>query len=799
MSAFNGAEDQIPPRLLRNTQISLSTLLNTFNATDRVKLQTWLASMNSKQKQQITAHMETFEYQKQRQFLAEMCSCLSACQTPTMGAGVTTPEQTQAMATLVDNLGSAQQQYMLKNLSAAARSHISPVMAKNPGAILPVSKGRIADSTSQNHLSVGDELPALQPSNLAISNGDESTHAQQISTATNGHQRRSSSSVLPPPSPTTRVNCSAPLDDQQNLNPGLGGDILMQASMPNGKLGNDYQNHHRRTSSSTISLPSPSAMPSGNVTPTSLNRWPINGLGSSPPRHPSMFNREVLGSNSQQGRLSNGAMLPPSPTRMVYGNATLFGQEDRLMNSPGSSPMMPPSMSNGPTMARKNTQRRVLNTTLPPTYPLIMVNGNRTQNAQRGRAMSDSGSSPPRSSSIPSGLQMPTQRRLISSQNKQPMTMIDGSDSLPKVSAANSFNQRRLSNSGNNLFAPQSPVNKQSAHVITLARSGGIIEPTTISKSINASNNSNGQRQMGSVIDLSGSSSMRNTTLGQKSTSAIPLPSGDIAPNPANAALHGFGSSSNQQFTGGTIAYLPSPSFAPVLANGGHNLSPRPNERRLSSPSESFPGMSPPATMPNTLTQNLGSSPFVPPPSTLHSYFTSPTPATGSSPRAVSTISNANSSPIMPDSQSHSHPPPPMLHRAHTSPLPNSRSMGPPPRPAIQKSVSQSDGRATIQFQPLLFCRGCPWRQIDIKKARICEGCKAEKLEIIKHRHTKFSSLNEDSRMDLGRGKGIGHGQLANTHKRTCMICPGLVAAKCQDCPLRVCTDCEVLLMMMCK
>jgi hypothetical protein len=820
MSAFKGAEEHIAPMLPQNSNVSLSTLFNTFSVPDREKLSAWLKGMTPQQKQQFTARIDSLDTHKKWQLLAESCSRLGSNQPPKMGASVVTQKQTQAMATIVETLGPAQQQFMLQSLSKAARGHISPVMGGATPVTFPITNSWVTGNNSQRRLSIGDGPPDLQPSTQPIPSDSGSTNAQQMATASSG--QRSPYSPLPPPSPKTMVNFGGSLDGQQNLNPGPGGDPLIQSSMLNGgKPGNNHQNHHRRMSSGTISLPSPTIMLSGNVTPTFPNGWPTNGFGSSPPMHPSMFSGGMPGSNNQQRRLSNGSMPPPSATMMVNGLEISNGQHGRLANGPGSSPPMPPLMQNR-AMLGNNLQRRSSDGSLPPQSPSMMVNGSGTPNAQRDRATIGPGSSPPIQSSMRNGTQMPTQGCFSSGPNARPQNMLNGTDSLQEGTVVNTSNQRRLSNSGNRPLPPQTPADKQLVQVITLTKSGGIIGPTTISKSTAASNNSNakarpngngspapanlttaqrrnsnGQQQIGSLTGHSRSSPVRNNAIAPNNTNTRPHLPGSSPPTPANDPLNGLRISTSQQIAGGNTN-LPSPNFVPGLTNGAHKLPPQPNARRLSSPSGVFPGMSPPDTQSNTLTPNIASSPLVAP-SIPPSYFTSPSPVTGPSPQSASTISNAGSSPIMPDAQSHSHPRPPALQRAHTSPIPNSRSMGPPPRPGVQRSASQSDSRKITQVQQLLFCRGCPWRQIDIKKARICEGCKAEKLAIIKHRHMKFFSLNEHSGVDLGRGKGIGHGQLANTHKRTCMVCPGLATAKCQDCPLRVCTDCQVQLTMMCK
>ncbi|CZS95057.1 uncharacterized protein RCO7_05901 [Rhynchosporium graminicola] len=116
-----------------------------------------------------------------------------------------------------------------------------------------------------------------------------------------------------------------------------------------------------------------------------------------------------------------------------------------------------------------------------------------------------------------------------------------------------------------------------------------------------------------------------------------------------------------------------------------------------------------------------------------------------------------------------------------------------------QPPMSLSDGPA--------FCRGCPWRQIDFTKAKICTACRDGKMLICSHaQHTNFRILAEMPGVfegtaqvhGLGRigrgGKFISDGRYAN-----CMVCPGLATHGCIDCPLRLCGGCVVKLTRMSK
>jgi len=118
-------------------------------------------------------------------------------------------------------------------------------------------------------------------------------------------------------------------------------------------------------------------------------------------------------------------------------------------------------------------------------------------------------------------------------------------------------------------------------------------------------------------------------------------------------------------------------------------------------------------------------------------------------------------------------------------PPPPPRNPSPPP-PSIVGGGKRLDG--------ILSCRGCPWRQVDVDKARICESCKAIKLEIVAHRHFDFVELLElDDAISGFSPSTIGRGG------RSCMICVQQVVWKCTGCPLKVCPGCKAQLVDGCK
>jgi hypothetical protein len=152
-----------------------------------------------------------------------------------------------------------------------------------------------------------------------------------------------------------------------------------------------------------------------------------------------------------------------------------------------------------------------------------------------------------------------------------------------------------------------------------------------------------------------------------------------------------------------------------------------------------------------------------------------------------------NAGQFPPFSPNISFPPPnpsrPTLHHAHTVNGPPSKQepMGPPPIP-LRRTISLHDGRDISRFMPVDFCRGSPWRQLDVFKTRICKECRVQKYKILSHRHLSFRLLGDEMRRD-----GVKRDSM------NCMVCTGLATYGCDGCPLRLCGDCQTLLGMMCK
>lgn len=97
-------------------------------------------------------------------------------------------------------------------------------------------------------------------------------------------------------------------------------------------------------------------------------------------------------------------------------------------------------------------------------------------------------------------------------------------------------------------------------------------------------------------------------------------------------------------------------------------------------------------------------------------------------------------------------------------------------KPTPHNTTSNLDGQDISLYRGLIFCRGCPWTQLDVRKARICGECKAEKLKILQHRHRQFKPI-------------VRHADTTEKDRR-CMLCPATALEKCVLCPLRLCETC---------
>lgn len=618
-----------------------------------------------------------------------------------------------------------------------------------------------------------------------------------------GHHRRTSSSSMAMSSPTMMLPShstmigngngfvNAPQNGHQVNGPGSS--PPMQSIMEIGMPGNYYPDHHRRSSSESFSLSSPTMRATANRFRNAQQHASVsNGPGGSAMIHPLMADFQMPMNQNQQRRLSNGNMMVSSPVMGAYGSEAANFQQVQAVNSSSGNPSMQSPTLNGALPVFNAQQRRLSNNTTRRDVPPMMLAGHGLPNGQQSRAM-DRPVDPGRSTVAPG--------------------FRDNADSPSMVSAvANYSNLRHPSNRAN------LPV-----QVIQLSRSGGVIGPTTLPPVQTISNNAaeeaaRAPREAKKVsappnpLDPRWVRSFDGTSDSPPKQKDARAHQRGGSPGSANAPVHGLGITNSPRMTEG--ASLGSPLGKNTASQ---MLSKQANERRPANTARAFPtqSMSPEAHS-STSTPKKLAGPLVPP--SIPPGFATPTHITGAvvppSHSPASTISDFSTSPFPPfqDPMSmtpnlamsptilghevHAHPQAPTLRRTGSSPRPNTGSMGPPPLPATaRRSVSQP---TTPQFQPVTFCRGCPWRQIDVKKARICEPCKAQKLEIIKHKHVYFSSLHESRGLDH-EGDGIGWGTFANTQRRTCMVCPALAQGQCRGCPLRLCSDCQVMMKRMGK
>ena len=144
------------------------------------------------------------------------------------------------------------------------------------------------------------------------------------------------------------------------------------------------------------------------------------------------------------------------------------------------------------------------------------------------------------------------------------------------------------------------------------------------------------------------------------------------------------------------------------------------------------------------------------------------------------------------------------------------------PEPLIErgpKVYSATDGTDITKFMGPMFCKSCPWGQIDVEKVRICDTHRDEKFAIIKHHcHQEFHQIGyampgEEISADKLRGMNMNdaedrvrddvaqHHELNAKHKayRRCMMCTNHATDVCAGCPLRLCGTCVTFLKNLCK
>jgi hypothetical protein len=510
----------------------------------------------------------------------------------------------------------------------------------------------------------------------------------------------------------------------------------------------------------------------------------------------------MIGNRSaHQGRSSAGRMPSSYPSSMAQGCAIPNGQQGGFMNDSRAIRSMQQSALNRGVPGNNAHQRRMSNSNMAPHALTPMINGRGMPNSQPSQAANG-----------------PVRNPLIqNSARKQPINGVGGSSVAPSrasspvvESAVANCRHQEPSNNGKvtRPTAPKTPPkNSKFVQVIKLTRSGGTIGPTTISEDTERSHNTKararpngrtGSPEKATIAQRRGSNgqdTMRIASMPSRNpqmlnnTNVGLHPRGCRPPAPAEANIKRLGISNYQEIARVANAKPPTSAFGPPLPKGA----PTPTlPKQTKAPNSS----NPPGPLPTPVTSSSstpvhGPSPF-PRPSAPPKSATM-NAASSFPPFLTSTTSN------LAESNSHRHPNGSVLHHAYTNPLPSSGIMGPPPRPTLRRSASQPEGLQAMLFKPLIFCRGCPWRQIDVRKARICEDCKGEKLAILSHKHMKFSPLHDSRGMNLDEGEGVGWGKQADTQRQTCMICPAWAASKCNDCPLKLCSGCQVMLQKMCK
>jgi hypothetical protein len=107
--------------------------------------------------------------------------------------------------------------------------------------------------------------------------------------------------------------------------------------------------------------------------------------------------------------------------------------------------------------------------------------------------------------------------------------------------------------------------------------------------------------------------------------------------------------------------------------------------------------------------------------------------------------------------------------------------------------LKQFNGSDVTQYLKPAFCSGCPWRQVDVKLAKLCLVCAEEKYSIINHsRHGAWVPF-------FNTVKRIDDTPVTRHKQGNCMICTNLGRMKCAWCPLLVCVNCSTHLDSRCK
>jgi hypothetical protein len=136
--------------------------------------------------------------------------------------------------------------------------------------------------------------------------------------------------------------------------------------------------------------------------------------------------------------------------------------------------------------------------------------------------------------------------------------------------------------------------------------------------------------------------------------------------------------------------------------------------------------------------------------------------------------------------------------------------------PRVYSSI---DGNEITKFMGPMFCKSCPWGQVDIWKVRICSNHRNEKFAIVKHhRHQEFRQIgyampddllsadkipgmNMNDAEDRVRADVIKTREINASYSKNkrCMMCTGLATDVCVGCPLLLCSTCSTILKNICK
>ena len=401
--------------------------------------------------------------------------------------------------------------------------------------------------------------------------------------ATRGHQRRSSYTGLPPPSPQTMI-----MGGSQN-NRGPDRHLMTQGSMRN-------NGHQRSWSSSTISASSPTMLLDESRTPdASQNGFSVNGHSGSPLLQSPMLNGGSAWNGNHQRRVSVGSAPLSSTKSTANGYGVPNVEQARSQADATSLASLSQSTLNGGNLENIVQQRHMPDSDVALQAPASMINGGGQLDLRSGQAGNHGkGNAPLPNSSA---------NETINGASR-PSTATLRANTSAVDSAVATCKQGRLDSSTNDPEAPQTPENRgKSVQVITLTRSGRTIGPTTIQNGEGSSKNTKAKAQANGITCSPGKATIaqRRNSKGKEDMHIVNMPPSRLTmpgkdnyghhqrsrspPAPAGSHVVGLGISNIEESEGHTNGQRSITAVDKSSKNGAEAPMPPPQANAQKAPS----------------------------------------------------------------------------------------------------------------------------------------------------------------------------------------------------------------------